>query len=377
MGLVHLDSEPRDARLEACRLERREPDEPTADLLRRCGQLVEHRGRGVRRHEEVESRETHALVFHQVELAERRVGRRDRSEASGGQQREQPQFADDFRGARSLHAEQPVVRRDVHDLDVLGDDVVFEAFREGLGEARFEIEQQLLRQRVDEGVGDETALRAAERRVATAACGEGLDVIGHLTVQRAHAVGAGEADAPAEAEVDDPGRGVQRRVLGHPIAVVGDRFLSVHLGEPGVEGGVDFVQRERSHRAGKLASDAAWAKDAEGPGSGEKPCPGRSAAERKAVSRAFGQGFRPGVRRSSGVLCDRKVKNRPGEDRQGSCPCGVGDAPLLWRCSESKKNRPLSGSRPGTRVKTRDLALHPGELGQSCLCHGSHLICVP
>ena len=71
---------------------------------------------------------------------------------------------------------------------------------------------------------------------------------------------------------------------------------------------MDFVQRERSHRAGKVASDAARAKDADGPDSGEKPCPGRSAAERIALSRVLGNGSRPGVRRPSGGPVSGKLR---------------------------------------------------------------------
>ena len=123
-----------------------------------------------------------------------------------------------------------------------------EALEEHRGEPRLDVDEEFVGKRVDEGVGLHPTLVGDEGRVATAQGSQGGDVVGDLAVEESDAIGTGEAESAAAAEVEDAGGGAEGGVFGGGIAVVGDGFTPVHLGEPGPQGGVDLVQWQRHER---------------------------------------------------------------------------------------------------------------------------------
>ncbi len=154
-----------------------------------------------------------------------------------------------FIGHQALEAQQIVIRCDIHHLNVLGDDVVFQARQQAGRRARFHIQQDLFLQRVDEGLGHQPALGIAKGRPAAREFAQGLDVLSHLTVQEPDAVRSGEAKPTPKTEVENTDGRPQCGVFHRPIAVVFDAFHSLDLDEAGAQAGVDSMECERLHRA--------------------------------------------------------------------------------------------------------------------------------
>lgn len=145
-------------------------------------------------------------------------------------------------GQRSLHRQQSVIGPHVHDLHVLGHDVVFQPRLEGVDQAGFEVEEQLLRKGEHMDVRNEPSLGRTERRRTPGSDRQRPDVVGDLSIEEADAIGAGEAESAPESEVKDGDGGPKGPVFGGGIPVVGDDLLATQDGEPSPEGFVCLMQ---------------------------------------------------------------------------------------------------------------------------------------
>src|SRR5215471_15033925 len=97
------------------------------------------------------------------------------------------------------------MRRDVHDLNVVGDDIFFQPLSDCCRKAGFKIEQQLVRETKDIQVTLHSAFGGDESGVTTVAGIQSFHIVCHLAVEKACAVGACDAEPASKAEVDDAG----------------------------------------------------------------------------------------------------------------------------------------------------------------------------
>ena len=156
--------------------------------------------------------------------------------------REPPQRADDGFRLWPLHAQQAIVRRGVHDLHVVGHNVFLQPARNFFGQARFQIEQEFVSQAKDVHVGFHFALGGGDGSVTTSANLEFFYVVGHLPVQKPRAVGADEAKARAETQVQHARALMQCVVFGQPVAVVIHGLRAGCFRKSGAEAVVEFLQ---------------------------------------------------------------------------------------------------------------------------------------
>ena len=139
------------------------------------------------------------------------------------------------------------MRRDVHDLHVVGDDEFFQSLRNFLRQARFEIQKQFVRQTENVQVAFHFALGGDERGVTTFTDAQFFHVVRHLAVQKPDAVGAGQANPAAETQIQNAGALAQRGVFGRPVAIIVHDFRAIQSGESRAEAVVKFMQWQRSH----------------------------------------------------------------------------------------------------------------------------------
>ena len=191
--------------------------------------------------EQVEAGGAQAGLVREVEVAEGGIGGGEDVAGIRGQGGEEGEGADDGGGLGALDAEEAVVGGGVDNLDVVGDEVFFEAGGDFGGEAGFEVEEEFLGEAVDVEVAFHLALQGGEGGVAALAGAEFFDVVGDLAVEVAGAVGTDEAKAGAAAEVEDGGALAKGGVLGEGVAVVGDGGAAADFGEDGAEALVKFV----------------------------------------------------------------------------------------------------------------------------------------
>jgi hypothetical protein len=125
------------------------------------------------------------------------------------------------------------MRRDVDDLDVVGDHVFFETVGNGFGKAWFEIQEEFLGEAIDIEVALHFAFCGDEGGVGAIAVSKAFYVVRDLAVEEADAVGTGEADASAKIEVEDSGVLAEGGVFGEGVAVVEDDLGAVDFGEVG------------------------------------------------------------------------------------------------------------------------------------------------
>ena len=175
-------------------------------------------------------------MVHQVNFAGRRVGKFHRVERLRREFVKQTQRAHDVPGLRALHAEQAVVRRDVHDLHVIGDNVFLQSLHDGWREAGFEVEEQFILQREDVQVALHLALRRDERGVTTLADAEAFHIVGDLAVEEPGAVIADETEAGTGAEIEHAGGFAQGMVFGEPVAVAGRNIRAIGRAQAGGAG---------------------------------------------------------------------------------------------------------------------------------------------
>ena len=133
------------------------------------------------------------------------------------------------------------MRRGIHNLHIVGDDVFLEARGEVPSQPRLGIQEQFLRQSEDVQVSLHFALGGGDGGVAALAGAELFHVVGHLSVQEARPVGADKAEARAKAQIHYARRRVQGGMLGPPVAVVMNDLRSVPFSEPRAEAAVNFV----------------------------------------------------------------------------------------------------------------------------------------
>ena len=138
-------------------------------------------------------------MVHQINFAERGVGNFHGAERLGGNFRKQAQRANGGFGLRPLHAQQTVMRRGVHDLHVVGDNIFFQPRRNFFGQARLKIQQQFVGERKNIQVAFHFAFGGGDGGVTAFAGAEFFHVVRHLPVQKSRAVGADEAKARTKA----------------------------------------------------------------------------------------------------------------------------------------------------------------------------------
>ncbi len=139
------------------------------------------------------------------------------------------------------------MRRDVHDLHVVGDDEFFQSLRNFLRQTRLKIQKQFIRQTENIQVAFHFALVGRDGGVTTFADAQFFHIVRHLAVQKADAVGAGQTNPAAETEIQNAGALAQGGVFGEPVAVIVHDFRAIQSGEPRAEALVKFVQWKRSH----------------------------------------------------------------------------------------------------------------------------------
>ena len=247
IGFIHLRPETRTAGFHARRLQSVPAGHASAELFCSGDQFVGQRGEGIGGSKEIKARGAEARLVHAIHLAQRFILDTSPVELPSGRSEVQPQPLNDRPGLRTLHAQQSVGRRSIHDLHVVGDDKFVETVSDGSTQPRLEIEQDFIGQDVDVQVGLELALVRDECGVAALTDGQILDVVGDLSVEQAHAVRAREHEPAAKAQVEHAGGLAQRGVFGLPVAIIRDRLHPVDFGEAGVELRVKFVQSQCRH----------------------------------------------------------------------------------------------------------------------------------
>ncbi len=81
-------------------------------------------------------------------------------------------------------------------------------------------------------VADHLALGRNQSGVTTLTDGQSRNIIGHLPMKKALAIGAREAEAPSKTQINHSGRFAQCRMFSEEVAVALRNILMIHLDEP-------------------------------------------------------------------------------------------------------------------------------------------------
>jgi len=119
------------------------------------------------------------------------------------------------------------MRCGIHNLHVIRHDEFFQPLSDFFREARFEIQQQFIRETQDIEVRLHFALGGGYGGIGAGAGAEFLNVVCHLAMQITRAVRPHQAKAAAAAQVQYAGGGPQGGVFGEDIAIVRDDFRTI------------------------------------------------------------------------------------------------------------------------------------------------------
>ena len=119
------------------------------------------------------------------------------------------------------------MRRDVHNLHVVGDDESFQSRGNFSRQAGLEIQKQFIRERENIQIAFHFPLGCGDGGVAAFAGAEFFHIVRHLPVQKTRAVRAGQADARTKAQINHTRAGPQRGVFSRPVAVISDDFRAI------------------------------------------------------------------------------------------------------------------------------------------------------
>ena len=232
IGFVHVLFETGDTGFDAGEFESVPSGEAATD---RCGSGDKFFGelaQSGNRDEQIEARQAEAWMIHKINIPGR-ISDLTESEGFRGDVRDSTQRANHYVGLWTLEGEETIKGRDIDDLDIVRNDILFEALGDGSGEAGLEIDEQFVGEAEDVEVALHLAFGGDEGGVAALAWAERVDVIGDLAVKEADTIGAGQAETGTEAEIEDGATVAQCMVLICRVAVIGDDFVGVDGGEAG------------------------------------------------------------------------------------------------------------------------------------------------
>src|SRR6185369_12485273 len=92
--------------------------------------------------------------------------------------------------------------RDFHDLHVVGNDVFFEPLGDGGVKAWLKIQEDFVSEGIDIEIAFHFAFGSDERGITAFACAQTIYIVCDLAMQKAHAIGASEANATAKAQIE-------------------------------------------------------------------------------------------------------------------------------------------------------------------------------
>jgi hypothetical protein len=124
---------------------------------------------------------------------------------------------------------------------------VFQPLRNGIGEARLEIQQQFVGETKHVQVALHFPLRRDQRGVTAFADLKPFHIVRDLAVKKANAIRAGQTNPSAKTQVDDANRFVESRVFREPIAIIIDHSHAVQFAETAAQLMMKFVQNQRVH----------------------------------------------------------------------------------------------------------------------------------
>ena len=139
------------------------------------------------------------------------------------------------------------MRRDIGDLDVVGDDVLLEALRNGVDQAGLKIEQNFIFEQVNVKIAQHLSFGCDQRRVTAFTdlqCGH---IIRDLAIEKPLAVRTEQAKASAKTQVEHARALTQGSVFSQHVAVIVHGLLAVQLEEPSAYLLMKFLQRQRIH----------------------------------------------------------------------------------------------------------------------------------
>ena len=126
---------------------------------------------------------------------------------------------------RALQTEQSKMRGGIDQLDLVGDDVALESLRDGIEQAGFEVEDQLVVEALHVQVGLHPGLGVDERGVAALAQLEPGDLVGDLAVDEFHPIVTQYGKTASKGKIDEGNGLSQRPIFGVRVAVfLGDTF---------------------------------------------------------------------------------------------------------------------------------------------------------
>ena len=242
IGFIHVSAVARDAGFDAGGFEGGPAGGAAPGLFGGGDEFIGHGTQGIVGDEEVEAGGIEAREVDEIQIAKHGVGDFDGGVPGGGDFDKYAEGAHDGGGGGALHAEQTVMRGGVHELDIVGHNIAFQPGGDGGGEAGFKIEQEFLGQAGDVEVGLHFAFEGGEGGVAALAGGEFFDVVGHLAVEEAGAVGADEAEAATKAEIQHAGALAQSVIFHGGITVIGHGWVAGDRQKPRAEALVKFLQ---------------------------------------------------------------------------------------------------------------------------------------
>ena len=128
------------------------------------------------------------------------------------------------------------------ELDVVGDDEALERGAHGLRARRRHVEPHLVGQHIDTQVRHDLALLRQQRGIRPFAGLQLGDIVGHHALQEADAIGAGQAQQPTEARIEQAAALAHGRPLALQVAEAGRQVGIANGDEPCARGTLDGFQ---------------------------------------------------------------------------------------------------------------------------------------